>query len=241
VIAASFATGFYCAWATDIEQINNRTLSPGWTSLLLWLPLVIQVLVYWRLRKQISQAIMDHRLRVYFGFYFRRMAFSLLAYTTLWLCYVLALRLGGKWIWIIAWLPLIGIFILMYFVIDATFVITRPSFQNDELLLTPEEVGSKYEHISEAIKHDAVTPGNVDIIKQWLFKNRNYKIYQAVLTTEINHVDVVHLTGALNHLIRDSRFYDAVNSPADPSARPSDDCLPKDIEQFNRHYLDKHL
>jgi hypothetical protein len=241
VTAALLSTVFYCAWSKSIEQINNRDLSPWWTSLLLWIPIVIQVLVYWQLRKQIRKAISDHRLRVYFRFYFRRMAISLLAYTMLWFCYVVVLRFGGKWLALISWLALIGILILMGIVIHATYLVTRPSFQDYELLLTPEQVSSKYEFINEALRGGSGTPGN--LIKQWLSQDRDYKIYKAALATDINHVGAAHLAEALNRLIQSPRFFEDAKAvePGDSPTNPSEGPLPKEIEQFNRSFLDRNL
>jgi hypothetical protein len=128
VVTAVWSSVRYCSTAPSVEQINNRELSPFLTCLLLWIPIIIQALVFWRLRKQITEASSDATLRNFFRFYSRRMALSLLAYTLLWCCYAHALwQSGDRFAWFIKWMPPIGIVILMGIIIHATYLITRLS------------------------------------------------------------------------------------------------------------------
>src|SRR5438128_6426514 len=89
VLVAVLSTILYCWNVSTIEQINNRSLKPGWTCFLLGIPIVIQICVFLLLRKRIRQAISNDELRAYFKFYFLRMACSLIWYTVLWLFYVM--------------------------------------------------------------------------------------------------------------------------------------------------------
>jgi hypothetical protein len=139
VITALLSTVIYFLSTKNIEQINNRDLSPGWTLLLLWIPIVIQVWVFWRLREQINKALRENEekreenLEDFFKFYFRRMAGSLLAYTSLWCIYVFPVLRNGLWsAWIVSWLPPILILALICIIIHATYVVVTGPFSKAE-------------------------------------------------------------------------------------------------------------
>jgi hypothetical protein len=236
VVVAIFATFLYSFYDYKIEQISHRSLSPVWICLLLWVPIVIQISVFLLLRKRTSQAISNDDVRAYFKFYFFRMACSLLWYNVLWLSYwgVFALGLGnGAWR-VLSGLSLIGIVVLVGIVVHATYLITKTSFRDDELLLTEADVSP--EHIGTKLKH-VITP-ELRIIRQWLIKDRDCKVHVVALKKEVTYLDVAHLTEALNRLICNRRFYDEITSTNAAQQNSSDRLVP---EAANRNYLDKHL
>lgn len=241
VIAALVSAGFYLWKNVAIEQISHRRLSPGWTCLLLFIPIVIQLLVFSRLRKRILQAIADVRVRAYFKFYFGRMAASLLTYTLLWLCYVAVFALGfGPWVvWAVSWAPLAGILFLMGIVVHATFLITKTSFNDGRLLLTEDEVSSCHGRVCSELRTG--TSSEVEIIRRWMRKDRDCKVHRAALKREIADLDVAHLTEALNRLIGSRRFYDDIPPSFKSPMAQLDNPLPADIEMANRRFLNLHL
>jgi hypothetical protein len=238
LVAASLSTIFYYLDSAGIEQIVHRTISPVWTCLLLWLPLVIQLIVFSRLRRKIKEAVSDNKLRAYYKFYFWRMAFSLATYTFLWCCYVgaFALNCGSRTILVLSWFPLGFIVLLLGIIVHATYLITKTPFHDDEYLLTEGEVRERYSYICLGLKTGNTSA--TETIREWLRKDRDCKIHRVTLKKEVGDLDVGHLREALNRLICNTAFYEATNPDSDSS---SNQMLPNEVESKNREYLDKNL
>jgi hypothetical protein len=242
VAVALISTIAYCVWISRIEQIGHRSLSPSWICLLLWFPIAIQLIVFLRLKKRISQAISENRVRAYFKFYFWRMAFSLVSYTLLWGTYVILFALGAdSWvIWAASWLPPMGIAVLLGIIVHATYLITKTSFHDDEYLLREGDVKSKYLDICSTLKSSPTK--EIESIREWLRKDRDCKIHRVTLKKEVGDLDVGHLTEALNRLICSEGFFEAAVRPQLQGWNPqSHNVLPTELETFNRDYLDAYL
>lgn len=238
LVAALLSTILYYLDSAGIEQISHRPLSPLWTCVLLWLPIVIQLFVFSRLRRKITEAVSDNKLRAYYKFYFLRMAFSLATYTSLWCCYVgaFALGFGSRTIMIVTWLPLACITLLLGIIVHATYLITKTSFHDDEYLLKDDDVKLLYPDICKALEDESST--DKEKIKEWLRKDRDCKIHRVAIMNEVGDLGVGHLTEALNRLICSGEFYDAIKEKSEES---SHNLLPNEVESYNRNYLDKAL
>lgn len=250
-VAASI---WYGLFAQSVEGISHRNLNQGWTIALLWIPLVLQLVVLVLLTRRVWWHKSDQTIRHYFKFYFIRTFISSFAYVTLWLFYALSIghETSSNVISALAIVSLLLILLLMYFVVQATYLITRSSFRSTKRLLTVEDVSSTYDCICKALR--AVSPATtndnddpaelpqldrseVRKIHLWLLKDRDYKIHRVAYKGTISDLDVSHLVEALNRLITNRQFYRYRHN----NTTNVDDLSPSEFEANNRKFIEDNL
>jgi ion channel len=238
------STFLYCREIVDVERISNRSLSPLLTCLLLGVPIATQFIGFVLLRRKMRQTIYDDRLTAYFKFYSWRMAISLFSYTLLWACYVIIFLKERPATWLVlvfSGITLIFIVGLIGIVVQATYLITKTSFNDEGLLLTEHEVEVNYAHICDRLKHSPEV--EVQTIREGLLKDRDSKVHRVTLKKEVTDLDVAHLTEALNRLITNRRFHLAHAVPVADGPRSTKPSLHKNLAaaHANREYLQRHL
>jgi hypothetical protein len=220
----------------------------------LWIPLVLQLIILILLSVRVWRHKSDLTVRHYFKFYFVRTFISAFAYVTLWLLYAWFVGQESKrnLLSVLALVTLFAIGLLMYFVVQATYLITRSSFRSSKRLFTVSELSSKYQCICntlaevspEVIKQRSQqgTNGNqhaepgVMKIHQWLLKDRDYKIHRVAYKGTISDLDPSHLVEALNRLICSREFYNFQSNSTD-----TDDLQASIIESSNRKFIEAQL
>jgi hypothetical protein len=263
LIAGVAASVRYGANAQGVEGIWHRELSQRWTIALLWIPFTIQLLVLILLSARVWRHKSDQTIRHYFKFYFVRTFISTFAYVALWLSYTFVMQYPSdrEMVGILRSVSLILIVLLMYFVVQATYLITRSSFRNSKRLFTPRDIEDRYTCICEklgAVSEGARlatttqpptdstnqpattgTPPEVELepglrkIHQWLLKDRDYKIHRVAYKGTMADLDTPHLAEALNRLVCSRLFYNDWSKKSDGNDLP-----PSSFESSNRNYIE---
>ena len=254
VIEGVIASALYSVNAQQIEEISHRDLNQTWTIVLLWIPLVLQLLILALLTARVWRHKSDLTIRHYFKFYFIRTFISAFAYVTLWLLYAILVgrESARSLVWILGIPALLGIGLLMYFVVQATYLITRSSFRTSKRLFTVDDLASKYQCICDALagvsqavrnrQTQDVENGNHQVetglgkIHQWLLKDRDYKVHRVAYKGTIADLDLSHLVEALNRLICSREFYNFQTNKHD-----TDDLPPSVFETSNRKFIEAEL
>lgn len=234
----------YSTNAPGIENINHRPLSQVWTITLLWIPFSMQVLILIFLTGRVWRQKSNQTMRHYFKFYFFRTFISSFTYVTLWLAYTFAMEAGSgaSTIRILRIAALAFILLLMYFVIQATYLITRPSLRTGRRLFTDKDLDKEYKCICEKLgtvsptKYSSSAPTELQTIHKWLLKDPDYKVHRVAYKGTIADLDLPDLVDALNRLVRNRRFYDHRYTHDD-----KDDVPPSVFETKNKEFIEFHL
>lgn len=243
------ASVLYCLQSQSFEVITHRQLSPGWVIALLWTPFCLQLLIHLFLTRKVWQHKRDEAVQHYFRFYFRRTFICSFVYVTLWLCYTLVLKAqaGEDWVYLFRWLSLACIALLIYFVVHATYLITRLPFRRDRLTFTEDDIRGKFDcicaklrDVSPAAAGPAAAAGaaedKVRRIHKWLLKDRDYKVHRVAYKGTLTDLDTPHLLEALNRLVRNPQFYYDCHHAAE-----RDSLSRSKIESYNRTYIEENL
>lgn len=247
-----------------IEGVTDRSASQAWTITILWVPLTVQLLILITLSLRVWKHKKDEIIRHYFKFYFLRTFISSWAYVTLWLIYTSALKNGADQdlISLGSWLALIFIALLVYFVVQAAYLITRSIPRTQNRVFTEEQVEEKYGVICDSLgsaitrqkqtsnsnpvkepgdntagEASSLTAPELNLIHKWLLIDTNDpKIYRVLSKGTLTDLDVPHLTNALNGLVRNRRFHAAAHNGGGTKETPR-----RQIEIDNRRYIEKYL
>jgi hypothetical protein len=243
-IGASFS---YARHYHNIEGVTDSSASRVWTIIILWIPLVVQLLILITLSLRVWKHKTNEVIRHYFKFYFLRTFISSFAYVTLWLIYTMALKNGvdTEWLSIGSWLALICIALVVYIVVQAAYLITRSIPRTDNRVFTEALIEDKYEKIcanlNSVIKNSNQTNGSsppsaqLQLIHEWLRKDIDPKVHRVISDGPLTDLDVPHLTRALNDLVRKRRFYIAHNGTGTVETSQ------RQIEIKNRVYIEDSL
>lgn len=250
VLAGVVASVRYGANAAVIEGISHRDLSQGWTIALLWVPLIIQLLVLMCLSVRVWKDKADQTMRHYFKFYFIRTFVSTFAYVTLWLIYTFVMQNPADRgvMQSLRWVSLILIGLLVLFVVQATYLITRSSFRSTNRLFTSRDIEDKYVCICDWLRltSESARQGNqpksgtpeagLRKIHEWLLKDRDYKVHRVAYKGTMADLDIAQLVEALNRLVCSRQFYNDRISSADGNDLP-----PSIFESNNRDFINENL
>src|SRR6266704_93401 len=248
VLAGVVASLRYGENAAGIEGIWHRELSPAWTIALLWLPLIIQLLVLMCLSARVWRDKANQTMRHYFKFYFIRTFISTFAYVTLWLIYTFVMQSPDRGaMQVLRWVCLILIGLLVLFVVQATYLITRSSFRGAKRLFTMGDIEDRHACICEWLGSETARQANKPIstdsteaalrkIHEWLLKDRDYKIHRVAYKGTMADLDIPHLVEALNRLVCSRQFYNDHSNSSDGNDLP-----PSIYESNNRDYINEIL
>jgi len=267
VAIGGFATYNYAKNATVIENISNRSISQWWTIGLLWIPLVLQLVVLFFLVRQVRKQKQDETIRHYFKFYFKKTFIASCAYISLWLCYTIWINgnADASVVYGLRWISLLAITLLISFVVQVTYLITRSSPRNERRLFTEHDIDEKrLVSISEklrAVAHSRRNKANgasneasledpdplknkgsvseeVDKIYGWLLKSRDYKIHRVTYKGTLEDLDSQHLVEALNRLVCSRGFYRDWYGTSSGNYEE----VPLHVRELaNRRYIEKNL
>jgi Ion channel len=234
----------YSANAPVIESISHRELFQGWTIVLLWIPLTMQVFILTFLTARVWKQKSNQTIRHYFKFYFVRTFISSFTYVSLWLAYTFVMTSAGdaSMVSLLRWVALGCIILLMCFVIQATYLITRTSLRTDRRLFTEKDLDKDYDCICKSLGSVATTrfppldKSELRLIHEWLLKDKDYKVHRVAYKGTIADLDLPDLVDALNRLVSSQRFYDIRHDRND-----GDEVPPSLFEAKNRDYIEKHL
>jgi hypothetical protein len=249
-----FASIKYGANAQQIEGISHRDINQTWTIVLLWIPLILQLIILALLTRRVWRHKSDLTIRHYFKFYFIRTSVSAFIYVTLWLLYVsfVGAETSGSLLSTLRLPTLAAIGLLMYFVVQATYLITRSSLRSSNRLFRVHELSGNYQCICKTLREvspavlkqrtneagngDAHVDAGLNKIHEWLLKDRDYKVHRVAYKGTIADLDLSHLVEALNRLICSRQFYNSHTNSND-----GDDLPPSEFESKNRIFIEKHL
>jgi hypothetical protein len=260
-LAASYN---YAKDATIIENITNRDISEWWTIGLLWIPLLLQLTVLFFLLKQVRRQKHDETIRHYLKFYFKRTFMASCAYTALWWSYTQWVNgnADARTVYGFRWLSLLAITLLIYFVVQVTYLITKSSPRDEKRLFTENDIDElELASISEKLRAVSQNrpPGTEDhtngdsVLKKaspeevasaalhkiysWLLRSRDYKVHRVTYKGTLDDLDKPHLVEALNRLVCSRDFY----RDCCGGAGNQEDAALYQRERRNREYLEGYL
>jgi hypothetical protein len=252
VVIGASASYNYAKEAIVIENISNRDISHWWTIGLLWIPLLLQLVVLFFLVKQVRRQKQDETIRHYFKFYFKKTFMSSCAYITLWWCYTHWINGNADRtvVWGLRWISLLAITLLIYFVVQTTYLITRSSPRNEKRLFSEKDIDEmRLASVSEKLravaqsrwsKAEEVSNEPSDELRKiygWLLKSRDYKIHRVTYKGTLEDLDRPHLVEALNRLVCSRGFYRDCNG----LSGNNEEAALHVRELANRDYIEQHL